>query len=304
VQLVRAPESIYSSPDGACLLVQQPSGIIAFHWSTFGSNDGVIIDVPLTGAYPSALTSFGHRGIVHFVILDTASSKLCSIALTITARTTEFSFKQKGAVASRPSAGQNVAQNLMVDCHSEVWTRFPVVPAVRRSTIRSGEQESKAIIFVSPLHHSKFSRYFRDIVSEFEKRTRKPTESELGNIDIFSMTFEDLFEKSRIKLSILRLGEWLVDILCLIPIHIAVTRDNRFIPLKDGVWSVEFERSLAGATVDRIVDELSLGWYESIFQSYMATKVRNAFTCLSLSMSITIYIAMASIAGQGCIFDG
>ncbi len=69
-------------------------------------------------------------------------------------------------------------------------------------------------------------------------------------------------------------GEWLVDLLCLIPIHIAVTRDNRFIPLRDGIWSAEVERDLLGATVDQIVDGLSFGWYESIFQSYMASKVR------------------------------
>ena len=72
----------------------------------------------------------------------------------------------------------------------------------------------------------------------------------------------------------LKLGEWLVDLLCLIPIHIAITRENRFIPLKDGVTSSEWEKSLLGADVSRIIDGLSLGWYESIFQSYMASKVR------------------------------
>jgi hypothetical protein len=68
-------------------------------------------------------------------------------------------------------------------------------------------------------------------------------------------------------------GEWVVNFLCLIPIHIAITKENRFVPLKDGVYSTELERSLLGADVNRIVDSLSFGWYESIFQSYMATKV-------------------------------
>lgn len=54
---------------------------------------------------------------------------------------------------------------------------------------------------------------------------------------------------------------------------LAVTRDNRFIPLKDGVWEPDYERSLLGADVPAIIDALSLGWYESLFQSYMATKV-------------------------------
>jgi hypothetical protein len=69
-----------------------------------------------------------------------------------------------------------------------------------------------------------------------------------------------------------RVGEWLVDLLCLIPIHIAVCRENRFIPLANGVLSAELERSLLGASVNKIVDKLSFGWYESIFQSYLATK--------------------------------
>ena len=71
-----------------------------------------------------------------------------------------------------------------------------------------------------------------------------------------------------------RAGEWLADLLCLIPIHIAITHENRFVPLKDGVVSAELEKSLLGAEVNKIVDSLSLGWYESIFQSYWASKVK------------------------------
>ena len=68
-------------------------------------------------------------------------------------------------------------------------------------------------------------------------------------------------------------GEWMVDIFCLIPIQIALARDNRFIPIKDGVWSPEFDKSLLGAAVGTVSDSLSFGWYESIFRSYMSTKV-------------------------------
>ncbi|KDN46510.1 hypothetical protein RSAG8_04163, partial [Rhizoctonia solani AG-8 WAC10335] len=68
-----------------------------------------------------------------------------------------------------------------------------------------------------------------------------------------------------------KLGSFIIELLCLIPLHLAVTRENRFIPLKDGVWDPEYERSLLGAEVPVIVDGLSLGWYESLFQS-CATK--------------------------------
>ncbi|KAN0128699.1 hypothetical protein V8E53_013518 [Lactarius tabidus] len=42
--------------------------------------------------------------------------------------------------------------------------------------------------------------------------------------------------------------------------------------LKDGVVSPDLEKSLLGAEVNRIVGSLTLGWYESIFQSYWASK--------------------------------
>ena len=69
----------------------------------------------------------------------------------------------------------------------------------------------------------------------------------------------------------------MVDLFCLIPIHIAIARENRFIPLKDGVWAPDTEKALLGAEMGRIVDTLSFGWYESIFQSYMAMKVSAFF---------------------------
>ncbi|KAG2336307.1 hypothetical protein BDR05DRAFT_1015075 [Suillus weaverae] len=46
---------------------------------------------------------------------------------------------------------------------------------------------------------------------------------------------------------------------CLIPIQIAATKENCFIPLKDGVYSTELEESLLGADVNRIVDYVSFG---------------------------------------------
>ena len=97
-----------------------------------------------------------------------------------------------------------------------------------------------------------------------------------------------------------RAGEWLADLLCLIPIHIAITHENRFVPLKDGVVSPQHERSLLGAEVNRIVDSLSLGWYESIFQSYWASKVRRSIRVIR----IVSHLESPTLAGEGCIVDG
>jgi hypothetical protein len=122
-----------------------------------------------------------------------------------------------------------------------------------------------------------FASYFSDLIQGFVKGPRKPTGDELRGIKVSASDFESFQDKTVFDLnwnvSQYRVGEWLVDLLCLIPIHIAVCRENRFVPLADGVISAELERSLLGADVNQIVDKLSFGWYESIFQSYMASKV-------------------------------
>ena len=87
--------------------------------------------------------------------------------------------------------------------------------------------------------------------------------------------------------STFKAGKWTVDLFCLITIHIALARDNRFIPLKDGIWSPDEEKALLGATINQVADSLSFGWYESIFQSYMSTKVSLNFCFLEpLAMSL------------------
>ena len=108
---------------------------------------------------------------------------------------------------------------------------------------------------------------------------KTPTGDRLSTLHISATTFDSFVAKFSPdaewnNISIFEVGEWVVDILCLIPIHLALARDNGFIPLKDGVYSVEVEKSLLGTEINHIVDSISFGWYESIFQSYMAGKVR------------------------------
>ncbi|KAG6327965.1 hypothetical protein ID866_11124 [Astraeus odoratus] len=114
------------------------------------------------------------------------------------------------------------------------------------------------------------------MIQNFELSTKKPTGDVLSSTKVSAASFDvfthELCGSTEWNVSRYRGGEWIVNLLCLIPIHIAVTRENRFIPLKDGVYSPELEKELLGADVNRIVDSISFGWYESLFQSYMATK--------------------------------
>ncbi|KAF5388164.1 hypothetical protein D9615_000204 [Tricholomella constricta] len=278
LSLPHIPTAAFASPDGACLLLLYPTEspvLRAYHWATFGSTSGIPLDISLLNGRDMVLTSMANRNSVHLLELDPVSNCCQSIALDITKKATEFMFKEKGSRNHSSSRTAGSVCNCLIDSHAEVWTRFPVVPAVQRQTITSANRCRKSIIFVTETSRHRYETYFAELIRSFEQRSRKPTGDELKNIAIEAISFRDLLlwlSKESWNPSQIRAGEWLVDLLCLIPIHIAITRENRFIPLKDGVTSAALEKTLLGAEVGRIVDSLSMGWYESIFQSYMTDK--------------------------------
>ncbi|KAI0250873.1 hypothetical protein BJV78DRAFT_1393001 [Lactifluus subvellereus] len=278
LQLPSLPSAIMSSPDGSCLLVlySEPS-LTAYHWETFGSTGGIPLDVqafPLQGA---VLTSMVGRARVFLVGLDVDAGSIRSIALDITKKHTEFMFKENVSQTTSKNTTRHTLHNSLLDCHAEVWFRFPVIPAVSRRTVTSSsKREQKSLTFISENPSQPFASYFSDLIKAFEKTTRKPIGGILYDIKVSATQFGSFEDTVVLNLdwdvSRYRLGEWLVDLFCLIPIHIAVCRENTFIPLADGVVSSDLEQSLLGAEINNVVDKLSFGWYESIFQSYMATK--------------------------------
>jgi hypothetical protein len=275
-----------SSPDGACaLLVFEVDGkriLNAYHWDTFGASEGITITLPR--AHGSlVVTSFVNRPSVHLLMVDEEGGVCQSLALKITKKSSEFMFKEKGIRASGDvEKNGNHVNNCLIDCFGDVWTRFPVATAVTRQTMMSAAtREPKRIIFVSDQIHGKYASYFSDMVRTFEDQMKKPTDGQLRAISIdaqtYSNTIQDLRDALLNRVSQFAAGQWFANLLCLLPIHIAVARDNRFVPLKDGISSAEFEKSLLGAEVGRIADSLSFGWYESILRSYMADKVRSLY---------------------------
>ena len=281
IQLPGRPSAAYSSPDGACLITlfkrDDEFHLRAYHWDSFGTNDGFDFKLPHTITVTPAASSLDHRSNIHLVACDPYNNACLSVKLNITCQATEFMFHEKGA-NTHDKRRRSTKNNSLIDCHADVWTRFPIIPAIHRQTIVSGQsRKPKFILFVAAHYQGAFGPYFDDMIQSFQRSTRKPTDSALTSIHVEAKAFSDLLDdldaRADSKITCLRAGEWMVDLLCLIPIHIAIARDNRFIPLKDGVWTPDLERSLLGAEVGRIVDFISFGWYESIFQSYMSTKV-------------------------------
>jgi hypothetical protein len=263
-------------------------------------SEGILVDLP---AVPDnqVLTSFVTRNTVHLLCLDIPGHCFRSFALDITKKATEFMFKQKGRKAQRKDDSAGTLHNSLIDCHSDVWTRFPVVAAVRRQTLLSSDRQRKSIVFVADRDHRAFSRRFLEMIRTFEDQTKKPTEGELRSIEISAMRFENFaIQDHAAMISRFRAGEWLIDLLCLIPIHIALAQENRFIPLKDGVLSAEVEQSLLGADVGQIVDSLSFGWYESLFQSYQSHKVNHPLRCVRFTDVVNLCFA----ACESCLLHG
>ena len=246
-----------------------------YHWDTFGSTDEISLPIPTFLLDDAVVTSITSRGRVFLLALDIDAHCINSVALDITQKTTDSVFQEKG---SRHASKIGTQYNTLIDCHREVWTQFPVVSAVKRRTLTSlSERRSRSLAFITENPTQPFASYFSDLIQELVRATRKPPGDELRSIRVSATDFGSFRDKTVFDLqwnvSRHRLGGWLVDFLCLIPIQIAVCRENQFLPMANGVISTEFERLPLGADVNRIVDNLSFGWYESIFKSYMAMKV-------------------------------
>jgi len=283
--LRRTPIFIASSPDASCLFsigLSEDDNLIleAYHWASLASAD--VHEVELTGPtsltpHSISVTSLVERNRVHIVLIDVERSTCYSHAFDISKKVTEYALKAKGSARLAVDPSATLSANSLIECLSDVWTRFPVVPAISRATITSGRAPPR-ITFVTERDHERYAPHFTESIHAFEQTTRKPTGGRLGMINIEAVSFNTVIAEDlrQIPLSCLRAGEWLIEAMCLIPIQIAVTRENRFIPLKDGVWSADMERSLLGASVNMVANSISLGWYESVFSypSYVHRPVK------------------------------
>ncbi|KAK0239018.1 hypothetical protein EDD85DRAFT_769081 [Armillaria nabsnona] len=307
------PRAIYSSPDGACLLLaytrEDQTTLQAYHWNSFGSSHEITLQLPPGVSNDCILSSFVNRNCIHLISLDEHSQSCSSVVLDITKKITEFQFKEKGGNRTSHVEGSegSTRHNSLIECFSDVWTRFPVVAAIQHS-IGGGNvvQAPKALTFATDRDLEKFGPHFSEMVQSFEFRTRKPANDVLRRIQVRAVPLSDIISlvtrEDTWPVSQFPLGAWLVNLFCLIPIHIAITRENRFLPLKDGVVSVEWEKSLLGAEVGKIIDSISLGWYESIFQSYMAKKPVRVVSSMgeqSVGKSYTLnHLVDSSFAGS------
>ncbi len=209
-----------------------------------------------------------------FLGLDTSPNACRSVALDITHRIVDISLQNKGDQVPRRREAYPTVHNSLIDCHADVWTRFPVLSEYQRHVKSPSGRLRRSILFVSSYYTAMFQPHFASLVNDF-KHTRKPAGTELTSILVAGTTYGGFIKQAPQGISTLNAGGWVVDLLCQIPARIAMAQHNRFVPLKDGNWSPQVERDLLGGTINQVIDNLTLGWYESILKSYYASRVGN-----------------------------
>ncbi|CAG8764304.1 11827_t:CDS:2, partial [Gigaspora rosea] len=121
-------------------------------------------------------------------------------------------------------------------------------------------------------YKNKFQKYVADTFDELKRSTNKPATS-IEKYGLLCLPFsdfnlEDLYNELD-DLKKIQLGEWIIQLCILIPIQIAVARNNLFQPLCNGLTSFDSELTDSGAsTVDGIAQNISFGWYEGIFKYF------------------------------------
>jgi hypothetical protein len=224
VNIGRPVLDAWSAPDGSCLFVTVPDSntsgrqVLAHHWTSFGSKDPGFNPTELCSESSShAVTSFESRGRIHLLSLHHDMRSISSIVLEVKHKATEFSFKHKQSISR--TKGSKKTGNSLIDCHFEVWTKFPVLPAVARSTLSCVGRERQTITFASDINLGGIKGYFTRMISTFEQTTRKPTDGLLFATAVEWSSEAPSTLAQHIPGSYFQFGSFIVELLCLIPIQ-------------------------------------------------------------------------------------
>ncbi|KAG9030022.1 hypothetical protein FS837_003379, partial [Tulasnella sp. UAMH 9824] len=290
VYLEGNPLFVRSCPRNDVLLLLEgdeasPRELHIFHRSSFDTRPtGTVLPIPSTflGATSFSILDCREPGSVFLLGLKPESQELVSTVVDVGKEKTNRVPRARiggGGSGIEPISDIVRATSPLINCFSEVWERFPVVSAIQRETIAPETRQNPSVTFVCQQPNGAFRSCFNEMIKIFEESFQKPTGQRLSSIQVLSSTFDDLDWKAPLA-STYRAGEWVAELLCLVPIQLAVMSNNRFVLLKDGILERPLEGDHLVADVTRIIDSLSLGWYEPILGQYMANKpVRSLQAC-------------------------
>ncbi|CAI2161359.1 15834_t:CDS:10 [Funneliformis geosporum] len=166
--------------------------------------------------------------------------------------------------------------NGLIDAYRLMFEKYPVESYVDPDQNRS--LNLQIVLDIEDEDVDKYCEKFEDYINEtfegLKRSTKKPT-SILKKFSTSVITFQELHIEHLKRYSNYKLGEWIIQLCCLIPIQIAIARNNLFQPLRDGLSSNDIVHDDGSSHhVDSIAKNISFGWYEGIFKYFGDKKVK------------------------------
>jgi hypothetical protein len=233
-----------------------------------------VVDLPLNFKYLEFLqTSRINNQQTHLISLDLQNGCLNSLLVKITLDKAQFSF-QKKCTREKSLALQKTNLNDLINAYKLMFEKYSIDNCIDPK--KSRPLSLKIVLDIDDIeeYDEKFEEYITRMFEDLKYSTKKPA-SILRKFSTSVIIFQELdVENADFQnfSSEYQLGEWIIQLCCLIPIQIAVTRNNLFLPLKDGLSSNE--NYLTGRNADIISKKISFGWYEGIFKHFGNKKVK------------------------------
>ena len=258
-------QAAFSSPDKSAFFildsVQTTRRLRCFHWASFGSNDGHILEHnSIAGLfYFPNISAVSRRDNVHLLYLDPDNNTCASVAIRITGKHDEFTLRSNQPSGSQraTSQTQGLSSNPLIDVHGDIWDKFPVEAAIQRSVSRKSICSTRSLTFVSFQQADLFKNRIAHLIRAFKRASGKPTGNYFtdGNYIVKVVPSFDPFNHS-VSSSMFPVGDWLLGLICLVPLQLAIANSGYFVPLCNGVVSEQFEQSLFNQSVPHIADSL------------------------------------------------
>ncbi|RHZ49002.1 hypothetical protein Glove_535g12 [Diversispora epigaea] len=168
--------------------------------------------------------------------------------------------------------------NRLLDVYFMVYTKYAIASPIDRK-----DSPLKLTVVMMDLnsneldideYEKKFQKYIKKSFEKFKEDTKKPIDH-LKEFKSTCTTMKDLDLEG--KYTEYKFGDWVIELFCLIPIQIAVARDNEFIPYRDGVSTREAEQPTLDddfGLIGSVTKSISFGWCESILDYYADLKVK------------------------------
>ena len=213
------------------------------------------------------VSAVSRRDNVHLLYLDPRKNTCASVAIRITSKHDEFTLRSNRSSSSQRAATQSQGiSNPLIDVHGDIWDKFPVKAAIQRSVSRRSIRSTRSLTFVSLQQADLFNNRIVNLIRAFKRASGKPTGDYFsdGNYIVEVVPSFDPLNHG-VSTSIFPVGDWLLGLICLVPLQLAIANSGYFVPLRNGVVSEQFEQSLFNQSVPHIAD--SLVPYLSLFLS-------------------------------------